>query len=180
MENYEKLLELSHIKGVNIYFDTKWLFNRTLRSDLNSVDLIIRLLAIDNYLGKNEFGFELYNKMQQKRIATNREIPKDNKDYENEFKKLIQSIEINGYDTEKPVELNKRFEVFDGAHRLACAVAFNIHKIPVKFSQKYINKTYDYSLEWFRNNGLSNFETYIMEKYQELVKKEIIVGDKYV
>ena len=78
------------------------------------------------------------------------------------------------------MELNKRFEVFDGAHRLACAVAFNIHKIPVKFSQKYINKTYDYSLEWFRNNGLSNFETYIMEKYQELVKKEIIVGDKYV
>ena len=48
MENYEKLLELSHIKGVNIYFDTKWLFNRTLRSDLNSADLIIRLLAIDN------------------------------------------------------------------------------------------------------------------------------------
>lgn len=175
MKQYNKLLELSNIEGVDIYFNTKWLFNRTLKSNLNSADLLVRLLAIDNYLNINDYGFDLYNKMQQKRICTNKRITNVNNNYEENFRKLIQSIEINGYDKNMPVELNKDFEVFDGAHRLSCAIAFNIEKIPVKFSEKYIDMHYDYSLKWFKENGLADFEVYIIKKYKDLVNKKIIV-----
>ena len=178
MEDYDKSLELSSIDGVEIYFDTKWLFNKTLGADLNSADLLVRLLAIDNYIGKNDFGFALYNEMKQKRIATNNEIPNaSTRNYEKDFKKLIKSISENGYIDKNPVELNKNFEVFDGAHRLVCALALNIEKIPVRFSSKYINKNYDYSIEWFKKNGLTYMEEPILKKYKELKDKKIILGD---
>lgn len=178
MEDYNKLLELSSIGGVEIYFNTIWLFNKTLGADLNSADLLIRLLAIDNYMEKNNFGFTLYNEMQQKRITTNKEIPNSStRDYEEDFKELIKSILENGYINKNPVELNKNFEVFDGAHRLVCALALNIEKIPVRFSSKYINKDYAYSIEWFKKNGLAYMEEPILKKYKELKDKKIILGD---
>ena len=180
MKEYDKLLELSSIEGVELFFDTKWLFNRTLGVNLNSADLLIRLLAIDNYMGKNNYGFNLYKKMQFKRIQVNSEIIYKKEDYEYEFKRLINSIETNGFDNKKKLALNKKYEVFDGAHRLACAIAFNIEKLPVEFNLKYIDKTYDYSLNWFKENGLEYFRPYIMNKYRELKDKKIIIGEKNV
>ena len=178
MRESNKLLKLSNTEGVEIFFNTNWLFNKTLGKDLNSAELLIRLLAIDEYLGKNNCGFELYNKMQLKRIEVNKKIPNPKENYEYEFKSLIESIKINGFYSKSALELNKNFEVFDGAHRLACAIAFNIEKLPVKFSNKYINKTYDYSIKWFRKNGLVYLEPYIINKYNELIDKKIIVRKK--
>lgn len=177
MNEYNKLLELSNIEGVEIYLDTKWLLNNTLGNNLNSADLLIRLLAIDEYFGKNDYGFKLYKKMQQTRLSKNKKIP-PREDDEIQFKKLIKSFEINGYDNNMPVELNKDFKVFDGSHRLACAVAFEIPKIPIRFSKKYINENYDYSIKWFNDNGLKDFEKYIIQKYNELVKKGIVILEK--
>lgn len=169
MENYEKLLELSAIEGVEIYFDTVSLFKRTLGNKLNNADLIIRLLAIDNYFGKNDYGFEIYKNMQQVRIKTNNEIIIKNREWEKEFRELIKSFEINGYINDYPVEISKDFRVFNGAHRLCCALAFNIKKIPVTFTREYIDRIwYDYSMDWFKNNGLSSVEKYIIQKYNEL------------
>ena len=175
MREHNKLLELSNTEGVEIFFNTNWLFNKTLGKNLNSADLLIRLLAIDEYLGKNNFGFDLYNKMQLKRIEVNKKIPNPKDNYEYEFKSLIESIKKNGFYKESALELNKNFEVFDGAHRLSCAIAFNIKKLPVKFSKNYINKTYDYSIDWFRKNGLKTLEPYIINKYNELIDKKIII-----
>ena len=89
---------------------------------------------------------------------------------------FIKSVSINGYINDSYLELNKNFEVFDGAHRLTCALAFNIEKIPVRFSEKYVNKNYDYSLDWFRNNGLAHMEEYILKKYKDLKDKKIVPG----
>ena len=119
--------------------------------------------------------FDLYNKMQLKRIEVNKKIPNPKQNYEYEFKSLIESINKNGFYKESALELNKNFEVFDGAHRLSCAIAFNIKKLPVKFSKKYINNTYDYSINWFRKNGLGYLEPYIINKYNKLIDKKIII-----
>ena len=172
MNKYEKLIELSNIPGVELFFNTKWLFKKTLGNNLKSADLIVRLLAIDNYFDKNNYGFKLYNTMQKTRLKNNLQIPNRAKDYETEFKNLIKSFKDKGYINGSPVELNKNFEVFDGAHRLVCAMAFNIEKIPVKFTSKYIDKEYDYSIDWFKSNGLIEFEQYILKKYDELIKEK--------
>lgn len=171
MKEYDKLLELSSIEGVEIYFNTIWLFKRTLGKQLDNADLIIKLLAIDNYFKKNDYGFDLYEKMQYTRIKTNKEILVKNKQWKKEFKDLIKSFKENGYINQYPVELSKDFKVFNGSHRLCCALSFNIEKIPVKFSETYIDRIwYDYSIEWFKNNGLSKAEKYINKKYDELKK----------
>lgn len=174
MKEYDKLLELSNIEGVEIYFNTIWLFKRTLGKQLDNVDLIIKLLAIDNYFKKNNYGFDFYKKMQDARMKTNKEIPIKNRQWEKEFKNLIKSFEKNGYINNYPVELSKDFKVFNGSHRLCCALAFNVEKIPVRFTEEYIDRIwYDYSIKWFKNNGLSKAENYIMQKYDEL--KNIIL-----
>ena len=84
MKEYDKLLELSSIEGVEIYFNTIWLFKRTLGKQLDNADLIIKLLAIDNYFKKNDYGFDLYEKMQYTRIKTNKEILVKNKQWKKE------------------------------------------------------------------------------------------------
>lgn len=174
MKEYDKLLELSSLEGVEIYFNTKWLFKRTLGKQLDNADLIIKLLAIDNYLKKNDYGFDLYKEMQYVRMNTNKEIPIKDRQWEKEFKDLIKSFENNGYINQYPVELSKDFKVFNGSHRLCCALAFNIEKIPVKFTEKYIDRIWhDYSIKWFKNNELSKDEKYINQKYDEL--KNIIL-----
>ena len=176
MKDYNKLIELSNIEGTEIFFDTRWLFNKTLGKNLNSADLLIRLLAIDNYIGKNNYGFDLYNIMKKKRIEVNKNIPYRRENYELEFRELIKSINLNGFDNSKKLILNKDYQVFDGAHRISCALAFNIKKIPVEFNYKYIDKTYDYSLNWFTENGLGYFEPFILKKYNELIENNIIMG----
>lgn len=179
MNEYQKLIELAETNGVQIYFNTKILFSRTLGSNLKSADLIIRLLAIDNYFNKNNYGFELYQKMQETRINRNHEIANlKERNHKKEFEKIIKTFKENGYIESFPVELNKDFEVFDGAHRLACSLFFNIERIPVKFiNEKYITRSYDYSINWFKNNGLGEFEKYIMEKYHSLVKEGMIIEE---
>lgn len=164
----EKLIELSNIPGIEIKIDTMWLLKKTMRENINSADIMIRILAIENYYQKNDYGFELYRRMQTKRVKQIREIPRFMEAHEEEFKQLIKSFEENGFKDECPLELNKNFEVFDGAHRLAAAIYFGIPKVSVKFSEKYYHKEYDYSLEWFKENGLEDFVPYILKKYNEI------------
>lgn len=174
MKEYDKLLELSKIEGTEIYMDTIWLFKRTLGQQIKNADLLIKLLAIDNYFNKNDFGFKIYEEMQRIRTNTNKEIPEQvkKKEWKKEFEDLIKSFEKNGYIKDYPVELSKDFRVFNGSHRLCCALAFNIKKIPVKFTDEYIDRIwYDYSKDWFKANGLSNVEKHIDKKYQELSPK---------
>ena len=166
----KKLIELSNIPNIEILIDTKWLLKKAMKQNMNASDIMIRLLAIDNFYEKNDYGFELYNKMQKTRVSKIKEIPHRMKEYEEDFKVLIKSFEERGYDSSYPVDLNQNFEVFDGAHRLALAIYFNIEKIPVRFSEKYIDKEYDYSVQWFNENGLEDLVPFIMSKYNDIMK----------
>ena len=84
------------------------------------------------------------------------------------FISLINSFKKNGFCDKYPVELNKRFEIFEGSHRLACSLYFKISEIPVTFNTNLWDLEYDYSLEWFKKNNLTEYINVIKERYKNL------------
>ena len=125
-------------------------------------DMIVRLLAIENYYGLNEYGFDLYYKMQKARNG------KSHADKAVDvFKSLIDSYENNGYDEKSEIELDANLNLIDGSHRMALAFYYKIPTISVKI-RPYITDIL-YGMEWFRINGFSDNECEILKgKYQEV------------
>jgi len=166
----EKLIEFSNKKEVKIYVDTKWLFEQTMGKNMNASDILIKINAIESYFSTERYGMDLYNKMQQVRVGGNLKIEREKANNEEKFISLINSFKENGFNDEYPLELNKDYEVFEGSHRLACALYFNIEKVPVVFNEKLWELKYDYSPNWFKNNGLEE-HIMILEKMKEKYKK---------
>lgn len=167
----QKLVELSKIPDVKIYLNTEWFLKHSMGENLNISDIMIRILAIENYYGKNNFGFELYNKMQKIRVTGNPTIPQYRADNQDRFISIIKSFEKNGYLEEYPIIINEDFKLFNGTHRLACSIFFNIKNIPVMFEERVIEMHPDYSLNWFEKVGLENYIPIIKDKYKEILKK---------
>ena len=90
MEN--KLVELFNIPNIKVEVDTIWLFNHIMKDNYFSAHLMTRLLAIRNYFNENDYGWKLYNKMQNERVASNPLVPKYMADHEEQFKELITNI----------------------------------------------------------------------------------------
>ena len=47
-------------------------YNHFIGTNNNRYDVFVRCLAIDNYFGKNDYGFNMYNKMQKLRVGTDK------------------------------------------------------------------------------------------------------------
>ena len=131
----------------------------------NRYDMIVRLLAVENYFGKNNYGFDFYRRMQAARINEEWVEPAVER-----FKNLIKSYEENGYDETSKIIVDRNLHLFDGSHRMAMAMYYGI---------KYINATvlpdeYNifYGIEWFKMNGFSEDECAILHsKFEELKEK---------
>lgn len=145
----------------------RWVFDRSMKTNLNRADIMIRLLAIDAFYHKNDFGFILYNEMQRTRCHLNNKVPPNYAEHQEDFIKLINSME-NGYDYQYPIILNKNKELLDGSHRLSLCLYHNIQQLPVIICDN--ETSIDYSLDWFINNGLQHFKKYILDKYKEVVQ----------
>ncbi len=171
-EKNKALVELSNIPNVKIYFNTKWFLKHSMGENMNIADIMIRILAIENYYGKNDFGFKLYNKMQNIRVSSNPLIPQIRANNEERFRKIIKSFEKNNFIEDYPIIINEDFKLFNGTHRLACSLFFDIKQIPVKFEERTIEKHPDYSLEWFEKVGLGNYIPIIKKKYKEIIGGE--------
>lgn len=119
------------------------------------IDILIRILFIENYYDKNDYGFEFYKAhMMHIHQGTHRHR-RVTKRY-TDFIKLIKDFEKNGFDTNKSLlHVNDKGELWDdGAHRLACCLYFNINHIPVKicgvspkpnanYGEKYVKKVFN-------------------------------------
>lgn len=128
----------------------------------NAVDVVVKYMAIENYYGCNNNGFNLYNKMQRMRIKEN---------WEERFKNLINEIERNGYSDESLVETDINYSIHDGAHRLAMALFMGIKNINVRVFNTDLHRR-DYDITWFINNGFTAEEiNQIQEKLNEILKK---------
>ena len=148
--------------------DSRWVFDRSMRKNINRADILVRMLAIDDFYNKNDFGFRFYNEMQRIRCALNSKIPTNYADHQEDFNKLINSM-IKGYNYNYPIILNKNKELLDGSHRLSLCLYYDIKQIPVIVCNNETNV--DYSLDWFLRNGLQHFEEYILQKYREITEK---------
>ncbi len=135
------------------------------------IDILIRILFIENYFSENDYGFEFYN-THLKHVYQG-ETSRMRRRY-NDFKNLIKDFKKNGFDTKKSlVCVNDKGELAnDGAHRLACCLYFNINDVPVKkcgvqpypclhYGEEYVKKlfnkkNYDLILkrynEWISHN----------------------------
>ena len=143
-------------------------------SSFNRYDIVVRYLAIENHFGKNDFGMELYNKLQDKRneylksigakIASD-DLVENKKD---KFIPLIESFEKNGFDLKKAISVNEDLGLVDGSHRLACALYFKSEKIAVKKNQ---TSKVDYGLDWFEKYFTEKEIELISNKYKQLMSE---------
>lgn len=84
---------------------------------------------------------------------------------------MFRSFEINGFKNEYPLQVNKELEFLDGSHRLALSLYHHIETVPIYFSESRLNRKVDYSLEWFRREGMGQYETIILDKYRNILNE---------
>lgn len=108
-------------------------------------DFFVKLLAIENYYERNDFGIILYNRVQPLTMGKTFQHGDEN------FENMIKSFEENGfiYDEENFIVLNKHKRLTAGAHRLACCMYFGIAEIPCLIDLE-TKKDSDRSADWFR------------------------------
>lgn len=136
--------------------------NQNKLSGFNRLDIVVRYLAIEDYYGKNKYGFELYKKMQGKRI--DEEYIETSVDA---FVKLIESFE-RGYDEQSEIVLDEGLDLVDGSHRMALALYHGVKEISCKVYNEKI--AVNYGVEWFLKNDFSlNEIQIILDKCKELI-----------
>ena len=86
--------------------------------------LAIRYLAICDYFGENQVGFDLYQRALYMQCEKNTAIKRVER-----FKKLICDWEKNGYKDEYPILIDESLRLIDGAHRFSLACYFGIQEI---------------------------------------------------
>jgi len=162
----------NYLPEIFAYQDLPVIISNQFRSrDFNRFDIIVRLLAIENYFGRNDFGWELYNEMQLKRSKG------ENIGSESRFKELIESIKTKGFDPYSVIRISLNGNLLDGSHRLAYllydqpkTVAVNPH-----LGRRFDNRKMPiYDIKWFIKNGFSQGRINLIEKrLQLLIKSEV-------
>jgi 16S rRNA G527 N7-methylase RsmG len=108
---------------------------------LNRYDILIRYLFIDYLSGKNEFGRDIYIKMQKNRAGFDAKAETDYLKKESTLKNIVEKIGENGVQTFKPkpcIRLNKKNQLCDGSHRLAVGLYYHIPSLCFTKSQSRI------------------------------------------
>lgn len=106
--------------------------------------IAVRYLAVENYFGKNDCGYEIYKKALE--AYCGRETAE--KRLEN-FRRLIQSWERSGYLADSTILIDEKGEIIDGAHRITLARYFRTDRVlcdVYQTSEKY--------LEWIGSGAL--------------------------
>ncbi len=145
----------------DIMINTKDLFLAQFKDgEFNAVDIAVKYLAIENYYGLNNYGFNLYNKLQYYRTGKN---------WSERFKNLIKSFE-KGYDNNSFIDADLNYSIHDGAHRVALALFHNVDELKVRlFNTNLYRREYkfDFLLPYFNADELS----IIRNKLNELLSK---------
>ena len=140
-------------------------FQHNGESDFMRYDMIVRLLAVENYFGKNDYGFDFYRRMQASRKSEGWVGPAEER-----FRNLIKSYDEKGYDSKSKIILDKNLHLVDGSHRMAMAMYYNQPRISASIHRQACNIFY--GIEWFRINGFTDKECNILRsKYEELKVK---------
>lgn len=117
------------------------------------------LLAIENYYGKNNYGFDYYSRMQSTSGI----------DWERRFRNLINSFEKYGFDSGHPVQLAKDFAVMDGSHRIMLSWYHNMEFIKAKIYKTERDRHFNIDFFWELGFSLDECEC-IKTKTEQLLK----------
>lgn len=163
----ELLKEAAQLKPVEQLYNVREMFLQQNGSDgaYGRWDTVVRYLAIEEYFGKNDYGFRLYNKMQAARQGEH--YP----EYaEATFRKLIASFEENGYDTDSGITCDVNLKLMDGSHRMALCLYYGIPEVKVTVLKRASN--IQYGEHWFLENGFTEEEiALIRRKCEALVEQ---------
>lgn len=108
----------------------------------------VRYLAIEQYLGKCNNGYEIYLKVQS--LYSDRYTAYKRLE---QFINLIKNWVSSGYDEHFIIKLNRNYEVIDGAHRVSLARYFNVKKVKCNVFQTDVSP-----LEIHGNKGILSKE----------------------
>lgn len=145
------------------------------KEGFNRYDIIVRLLAIEEYMKQSGNGLCLYEKMQYYRLIEKPYIIKDgNRDYCNKFISLIRNFLKNGYVKENnAILLNKYGNLIDGSHRIALALYFGYDYVRCDYSKdlQEFNDQIKYGKDWFEKYFTNEEVNIIYERYKKLLVK---------
>lgn len=131
------------------------------KDEFNAIDVVVKYLAVENYYGKNDFGLELYRKLQLKRVK---------EDWNERYIKLMKSFET-GIDMNSWIQVDLNYSIHDGAHRLALALYHGYEYVPINIFNVDISRRY-YGWKWFEENDFTKNELdLIHHKLDELLEK---------
>ncbi|MFI3331555.1 MAG: hypothetical protein R3Y38_07090 [Rikenellaceae bacterium] len=165
---YRKLFKKKKIK--HILIDTRELYlHHNKHNEFSRYDMIVRYLAIENYYNKNDYGFDLYRKMQARRVGD-----KDLEQRVEIFKKLIESVSEKGFTKESSIILDSKLILDDGSHRFAASLYFKDYVIPARVYRSRPKKL-DYSIKWFKVNGFTPEEIKILEDKNKEISEKVQV-----
>ncbi len=165
---HQLLFPLKEFPVMHHVYDVRELFfQENDNQGFSRYDIIVRLLAIENYYGENDFGWVLYRKMQNKRKGEEWETA------EERFVELIKSYEKNGYDDKSEILINYDLHLWNGSHRIALALFHKSYSVSCQLQAEWPNV--DYGINWFIENDFSVNEITEIKFRFERLKNEIQV-----
>ena len=145
-----------------IVIDTReLLIQQYINGKYNRMDIIVRLLAVENYYQMNEYGFGLYEKMQETRVREGYSDASVKR-----FKALIESFERKGYDKKSEIIVDSKLRLIDGAHRLALAIYYKIPNVKIRIEKG--TRDIRFGMEWFQRYFCSEECRILEEKLKEI------------
>lgn len=102
--------------------------SRIWRANRDKIILPARYLAIEQYYGNNDYGYEIYKKSYNL-LESSHDVVEKRLD---SFIELINNWEKNGYNESKLVSVFEDYVIIDGAHRIALALYHKLNTIKCK------------------------------------------------
>lgn len=151
------------------------------RTRIAGYDIAVRLLFIEQYYGKNQYGYALYKKMhtlrgnygqvnEAERIY-NEQRAKGKPVFHGQgreehsieqFERLIVSCEHNGFNESSVIMADKNLLNINGSHRLSMALFKGKPFIKTEVHNTVFHRGYE--LDWFWAHGFNNDEIEIIKK----------------
>lgn len=126
-------------------------------------DIAVRLLAIEQFYGKNSIGYNLYSKMQERHFEYGTF-------WLERLKRLLQAYEAKEDGVYAPIDVDERLHIIDGANRLAIALYEDQEFMLVRVHNTKIDRVCGYN--YIRELNFTDEESKLIhEKAIELFKR---------
>lgn len=124
---------------------------------INRLDVFVKIIYIKSFLSKNS-NSKINTILYKKHIKLFNWWLEDHKikveDFERDFQYLILNMQKKWFNKEYPIQINKKWELLNWAHRLACCLYFWIDPIIEKVNWKWIY----WWFKWFNDNNFCTYE----------------------